>query len=117
MLLAQKILEFVRREGNGFSCGLLDFSQDGGFETGKTKIKAAVFGFAAVWRGELGVRETVLFGVAIFGSLGDRGATRVGETENFRDLIKTFADGIVSGGADDFELVVSEHTDNLGMPT
>ena len=61
------------------------------------------------------MRKVIFMRIAIFGGFRDRGATRVGETKDFGDFVKTFADGVVSGGADDFELVVGGHTNNLGV--
>ena len=61
------------------------------------------------------MREMILLRVAVFSGLADGWAARVGKTENFGDFVETFADGVVSGGADDFELIVGLHIDDLGM--
>ena len=84
----------------------LNSAKDGSFEAREGKIKE-VIGF--------GVRKMVFIGVTIFGGLRNGGATGVGKTEDFGDLIKTFADGIVAGGADDFEGVVGGHVKDLGV--
>ena len=61
------------------------------------------------------VREFVFITIAIFGSVRNGWATRVGKTKDFGDLVEAFADGIVVGGADNFEIVVGGHVKNLGM--
>ena len=57
------------------------------------------------------------FGICDFAvcSFGDGGTAGVGKTEDFRHLIKAFADGVVASGADDVKVVVLVHFDNLGM--
>lgn len=59
--------------------------------------------------------ELIFFGVAISCSFGDRGTARVGETEDFGDFVEAFADGVVESRADDFEVVVGGHFDDLGV--
>ena len=49
------------------------------------------------------------------GSLSNSGTTRVGKAKDFGDFIKTFADGVIAGGADDFKMVMLLHKDNLGV--
>ena len=49
--------------------------------------------------------------------LGDGGAAGVGEAEDFGDFVEAFADGVVAGGADDFEIVMFFHIDDLGVAT
>ena len=61
------------------------------------------------------MREMIFLRVTVFGGLADGWAARVGKTENFGDFVETFADGVVSGGADDFKLIVSFHVDDLGV--
>lgn len=51
------------------------------------------------------------------GGLADGRATWVGKTENFGDFIKTFADSVVASSADDFEVVMLGHSDNLSVAT
>lgn len=63
------------------------------------------------------MREFVFFGVTFFGSLGDGRAARIGETEDFGDFVENFADGVIVGCADNFEVVVVLHEDNLRVPT
>lgn len=55
--------------------------------------------------------------VAIFGGAGNVWTARVGEAENFGDLVETFADGVVAGGSDDFKMIVTFHVDNLSVAT
>ena len=55
--------------------------------------------------------------VAVFGGVSHRWATRVGKTEDFGDLIEAFADGVVSGGADNFEVIMALHVDDLSVAT
>ena len=63
----------------------LDGAEHGSFEAGKGKIKVC----------DLGVGERVFGGVAGLSSFGDGGSARVGEAENFGDLVKAFADCII----------------------
>ena len=55
--------------------------------------------------------------VAGFGGVGDSGTTWVGEAEDFCNLVKNFADGIVASAAEDGEVVVCGHADNLSVST
>ena len=57
----------------------------------------------------------VFFRVAVLGGSRDGWAARVGQAENFGGLVETFADGVVARGADDFEVVVTLHVDDLGV--
>ncbi len=59
--------------------------------------------------------EAVFFGVAGFGGVGDGWAAWIGKTEDFRDFVEGFADGVVEGGADDFERVGGGHIEELGV--
>ena len=59
----------------------------------------------------------VFIWVALLGFLGDVWAARVGKTENLGDFIKTFTNGVVAGGADDFEMIVALHVNDLGVAT
>lgn len=45
-------------------------------------------------------------GVASLGDLRDGGATWVGEAEDFGNFVKTFTDGIISSGANNFEMIM-----------
>ena len=49
------------------------------------------------------------------GGITNGGAAWVGKAENFGDFVEAFADGIVAGGADDFEIVVLLHVNDLSM--
>lgn len=105
LLLGEMVGEFVGWGGDGEIAGGLDSAQDGGLEARKGEIKTVDFG----------VRERIFVGVALFGAGGDRRTAWIGKTKNLGDFVKAFADGIVAGGADDFELVVGWHIDNLGV--
>lgn len=59
--------------------------------------------------------EIILGRVALLGALGDRRTAGIGKTEDFGDFIKTFADGVVTRGANDFKMVVLWHVNNLSM--
>ena len=50
-----------------------------------------------------------------FGGFRNSRAARVGKAKNLCDLIKTFADGVVSGRADNFEMIMLFHVNNLSM--
>ncbi len=54
-------------------------------------------------------------GVAGEGEFGNRWAAGIGKTEDFGDFIKTFTDSVVACGADDFELVMGGHVEDLGV--
>ncbi len=84
----------------------LNLSQDGGFEAREREVEG-VFRF--------GVGERVFFWGALFCGLGDGGAAGVGETEDFGDFVETFADGVVESSADDLEVVMFSHADDLGV--
>ena len=83
----------------------LNGAEDGGFKAGEGEVEA----------GDLGVGEVIFFGVAFGCGSGDGGAAGVGETEDFGDFVEAFADGVVQGGADDVEVVVLLHFDDLGV--
>ena len=55
--------------------------------------------------------------VAFCGCGSDGGAAGVGEAEEFGYFVEDFADGVVAGGADDIEMVVVGHVDELGVTT
>ena len=84
---------------------MLNSAQDGSFKTGKGKIKL----------GNLRMRKFVLVAITSESKLGNSGPTGIGKTEDFRNLIKTFADGVVASGADNFEVIVVGHMDDLGV--
>ncbi len=48
---------------------------------------------------------------------GDFGTAWIGKTEDFGDFVKTFANGIVFGGANNFEGIMGGHGEDLGMAT
>ena len=78
----------------------LDGAKDGGFEAREGKIKGVI---------GLGVREMIFIRVTIFGGLRNSWATRVGKAEDFGDFVKTFADGVVMSGANNFEIIMFLH--------
>ena len=90
---------------NGDIGEVLGGAENGGFETGKRKIKTVNFG----------VRKGVFVAVAMFGELADLRAAWIGETKDFGNFVETFADGVVSGGADDVEMVMFCHVNELGV--
>lgn len=49
--------------------------------------------------------------------MGDSWSTWIRETENLGDFIKTFTNGVVSCGANDFKMIMSIHFKNLSMAT
>ena len=49
--------------------------------------------------------------------MGDSWSTWIRETENLGDFIKTFTNGVVSCGANDFKMIMSVHFKNLSMAT
>ena len=61
--------------------------------------------------------EFVFVFVAFEGGLRDGGAAGVGEAEDFGDFVEAFADGVVASGADDLEVAVAGHFDDLGVAT
>ena len=101
------VLELVRWRSDRETAVFLDGAEHGGFEPGEGKIEI----------GDLWMGKIISVGVAILSTFSDGGAARVGETEDFGDFVKTFANGIVSSGADDFKLVMSGHVDDLGVAT
>lgn len=60
--------------------------------------------------------KVVFVGVTIQGAFSNTGTTGVGEAEDFGDFVKTFTDGVIAGGADNFEMIVAGHIDNLSVP-
>lgn len=83
----------------------LDGAEDGGLEAGERKIEAI----------NLRMWERVFSRVTIESGLSDRGAARVGKAEDLGDFVEAFTDGVVAGGADDVELIMSGHVDDLGV--
>ncbi len=59
--------------------------------------------------------KRILLRIAVFSTSGDSGTARVGKAEDLGDFVETFADGVVAGGADDFEMVVGGHVEDLGV--
>lgn len=49
--------------------------------------------------------------------MGDSWSTWIRETENLGDFIKTFTNGVVSCGANDFKMIMCVHFKNLSMAT
>ena len=107
--------------GNRDADEFLDGAKEGGFEAGVAKIEGIIeVGVGedesvAVARGGFYSLASVSFGDFTEGGFGNRRAARVRKTEDFRDFVETFADGVVVGGADDFEMVVGGHADDLGV--
>ena len=95
----------MRWIGNWDADLFLDGAEHGSFEAGKRKIK--IF--------NLRVGKVVFFRVAVFGGFGNRRPAWVGKTKDFGDFIETFANGIVVSGADDFEVIMLGHSDDLGV--
>ena len=85
----------------------MDGTEDGGLEAREGEIK----GGGAIGVFNDGMGEFVFVFVAFLGGLRDGGATWIGKTEDFGDFVKTFADGVVSRGADDLEIGVAGHID------
>ena len=83
----------------------LDGAKDGGFETTEREVETVDF-----WH-----RKLIGFFVTFERNFGNSRTTWVGETENFGDFIKNFADGIVASAADDMKIVVALHIYNLRM--
>ncbi len=80
-------------------------AENGGFETGEGEIEAVDFG----------VGKGILLGIAVPRTNGDGGSAGVGQAEDFGDFVETFADSVVAGGADDFEMVMGGHVEDLGV--
>ena len=83
----------------------MDGTQDGGLEATEGEIEFADFGN----------RKFVFLWIARFGCFGDGGAARVGEAKNFGNFVEAFADGVVAGSADYFEIIMTVHIDNLSV--
>ena len=64
---------------------------------------------------DFGVGKGIFLRVAGFGGFSDSGTTWVGKTENFGDLIETFADSVVFAAADDLKMIMLRHADDLGV--
>lgn len=85
----------------------MDGAEDGGFEAGEGEVEAV----------DLRMGKMIGCRVAGLGAAGNSGAAGVGEAEDFGDLIEAFADSVVASGADDLEMVVLGHVDDLGVTT
>ena len=46
---------------------------------------------------------------------GDFGAARIGKAEDFGDFVEAFADGVVTGCADNFKGIMGGHREDLGV--
>ena len=90
---------------DGDAAFFLNGAEDGGFEAGEGEVETVDFG----------VGEAIFVGVAFFCGLSDGGAAGVGEAEDFGDFVEAFADGVVQSGADDVEVVVLGHADDLSV--
>ena len=105
LLWCQVASELVRWRSNGEIASGLDGAEDGSLEPGEGEVE----------RVDLGVGERVFGWVAGEGTLSNIGAAGVGEAEDFGDFVETFTDGVVTSGADNFEMVVFGHVDDLGV--
>ena len=105
LLFSEMILEFVARSSDREAEFFLDGAENGSFEATKGEIEVT-----NVWNWEL-----VAVRIALFGGFGDGWATRVGEAKDLSDLVEAFADGVIASSADDFEVVVFFHVNNLGV--
>ncbi len=83
----------------------LDGAEDGGLEAGEREVEAI----------NLRMWERVFSRVAIESGLGDGRAARVGKAEDLGDFVEAFTDGVVAGGANDVELIMSGHVDDLSV--
>ncbi len=84
---------------------LLDGAENSGFKAAEREVEVA----------DLRDWKVIFVLVASFGGFSDRWAARVGEAENFGDLVETFANGVVASSADDIEMVVTLHVDDLSV--
>lgn len=101
------VLELVRWCSDRETAVFLDGAEHGGFESRERKIEV----------GDFGMRKFISVRITVFGTLGNGGAAGVGKTEDFGDFVEAFADGIVAGSANDFELIMGGHVDDLGVAT
>ena len=97
----------------------LELAEDGGFESRERKVVRAEFrggsSEGASRGGEFRVGEGVFLRIAGLGGFADGGAAGVGKTEKFSDFVETFADGVVAGGADNFEVGVGFLINDLSV--
>ena len=105
LLLSKVVFELVRRGGNWEIELFLDGAKYGGFDATKGKIEAVNF-----WDG-----ERVFVRSASCGGLSDGWATGVGQAEDFGNLIEAFANGVIASSADNFEMIMTFHVNNLSM--
>lgn len=80
-------------------------AKNGGFEAGKGKVETV----------NLGMREGVAAGIAFGCELADGGSAWIGQVKDFGDFIEAFADGVVASSANDLEVIVSGHMNELSM--
>ena len=59
----------------------------------------------------------ILVRVTSCGGLSHGWAARVGKAKDFGDLIEAFTNGIIAGSADNFEMIMAFHVDDLGVAT
>ena len=107
LLRGELVFELIRGRSNGELKLLLDGAEDGGFETTEGKVETV-----DVWN-----RQMIFVRVTLEGGLSNGGAAWIGETEDFGDFVEDFADGVVTSAADNMEIVVVSHVDNLGVTT
>lgn len=105
LLRGEVVLEFERGGGDGEVAVGLNGAEDGGFEAGEGEIETV----------DLRVRKAVFARVALEGAFSDRRAAGVGEAEDFGDFVEAFADSIVAGGANNLEMIMLGHVNNLSV--
>ena len=97
----------MRRKGEVFAYFALNGPQNGCLEAKEGKIVLA---------GELGDGQVKGAGIAELGRLGNGRAARVGQANDFGDLVERLADGIVLGLTDELIVAVVLEQDELRMP-
>ena len=94
----------MRWKGEIFTNFALHGSQHGCLEAGEGKV---------VFAGELGDGQMKGLRITELGYFGDGRATRVGQANNFSNLIECLADGVVLGLADELVVAVILEKDEL----
>ena len=97
----------MRRKSEVFTYFTLHGSQNGCLEAGEGKIVLA---------GELGDGQVKGLGITEFGCFGDGRAARVGQANDFGNLVERLADGVVLGLADELVIAVILKENELRMP-
>ena len=94
----------MRRKGEVFAHFALHRPQNGCLEAGEGKI---------VFAGELGDRQVKGVRIAELSCFGDGRAARVGQANDFGDLVERLADSVVLGLADESVVAVILEQDKL----